>query len=384
MNAPTFFQSIKLYIGFTDESSAALRELHPIAKPFFVPIVDDFYAAIEAHPDARAAITGGHAQIERLKKTLRLWVDKMLLGPHDEDYYELRARIGRVHVRINLPQRYMFTAMDRIRVRLLDVVRAQLRDEEAVQRMATALNQIIDLELAIMLETYREDLEAKNRSSERLATIGQLAASIGHELRNPLGVVESSLYLVRQHLGPAAVTPQVAKHLDRIGNEVKRANKTINDLLDLARNRAPTRYRTELRGLVDGAAEHALIPVAVTLDSSVPPGVYAEVDPDQVRQVLINLFVNAVQAMKGRGRIAVTAGSRPDGAIELRVSDDGPGVGAEDRSRIFEALYTTKAKGSGLGLALCRRIMEAHEGTIELAPSSAGATFLLTFPAPRT
>ncbi|HXT99401.1 MAG TPA: protoglobin domain-containing protein, partial [Polyangia bacterium] len=182
----SFFQNIKLYVGFTDASSAALRELHPIALPFFRPIVDDFYAAIEAHPGASQAITGGAAQIERLKTTLVRWMDRMLLGPHDEEYYELRARIGRMHVRIALPQQYMFTAMDRIRVRLLDVVRTEITGDTAkVERIATALNQILDLELAIMLETYREDLETKNRNAERLATIGQFAASIGHELRNP-------------------------------------------------------------------------------------------------------------------------------------------------------------------------------------------------------
>ena len=168
----------------------------------------------------------------------------MLLGPHDEAYYQLRARIGRVHVRIDLPQGFMFTAMNRIRVHLLDVVRDRLADDPAaLQRTATALHQILDLELAIMLETYREDLVAKNRNAERLATIGQFAASIGHELRNPLGVIESSLFLLRQHLGPeAASAPNVAKHLDRIGGEVVRANKTIHDLLDLARNRPPRRH----------------------------------------------------------------------------------------------------------------------------------------------
>src|ERR1044071_2141291 len=108
----------------------------------------------------------------------------------------------------------MFTAMDRIRVRLLDVVRSAVVDDPAkVERIATALNQILDLELAIMLETYREDLETKNRNAERLATIGQFAASIGHELRNPLGVVESSLYLLRQHLKQEADAPAVKKDL---------------------------------------------------------------------------------------------------------------------------------------------------------------------------
>src|SRR5262252_7777753 len=376
----TFFENIKLYVGFTDASSAALRELHPIALPFFQPIVDDFYAAIEDHPGASQAITGGQAQIARLKQTLVRWMDKMLLGPHDEEYYELRARIGRMHVRIALPQQYMFTAMDRIRVRLLDVVRTQIADDSGkVERIATAVNQILDLELAIMLETYREDLEAKHRNNERLATIGQFAASIGHELRNPLGVVESSLYLLRQHLKAEAEAPSVKKHLDRIGSEVVRANKTIHDLLDLARNRPPQKRSTSLHQLVESAAEAALLPAAVTLHVSVPADLTLLIDPDQIRQVLANLFTNAAQALKGRGQIWVEAEPIPGGGARLRVRDDGPGISAEDRGRVFEALFTTKAKGSGLGLALCRRIIEAHGGTIEIEPRSDGASFLIAF-----
>jgi signal transduction histidine kinase len=380
---PTFFENLKLYVGFDDDSSATLRELHPIAAPFFVPIVDDFYAAIEAHPGARAAITGGRAQIDRLKQTLLRWIDTLLLGPHDEAYYELRARIGRVHVRIALPQQYMFTAMDRIRVRLLDVIQEKVDDRARARRMCTAVNQIVDLELAIMLETYREDLLEKNRTAERLATIGQFAASLGHELRNPLSVVESSLYLVRQHLGPAASPPNVAKHLDRMAAEVQRANQTIHDLLGLARNKAPQRRPTNLRQLVDSAADGALLPAAVAFESHVPADLEASVDPDQLRQVLVNLIVNAGQALGGRGHVWVEGEHGPDGATRLRVRDDGPGVPGEDRRRIFDALYTTKAKGSGLGLAISRRIMAAHGGAIDLepdSPTSRGASFLLTIP----
>jgi len=381
---PTFFENLKLYVGFDDDSEAALRALHPIASPSFGPIVDDFYAAIEAHPGARAAITGGRAQIDRLKQTLLRWIETLLLGPHDEAYYEMRARIGRVHVRIALPQQYMFTAMDRIRVRLLDVIHDKVDDRAQVRRMCAALNQIIDLELAIMLETYREDLLEKSRTAERLATIGQFAASLGHELRNPLSVVESSLFLARQHLGPAAAPPNVAKHLDRIAAEVRRANQTINDLLGLARNKAPQRRPTSLRQVVDAAAEAALLPAAIAFESTVPADLVASVDPDQLRQVLVNLLVNAAQALGGRGHVQVEGERGADAAARLRVRDDGPGVPGEDRRRIFDALYTTKAKGSGLGLALSRRIMEAHGGTIELEPESSrsrGASFLLTIPA---
>jgi len=380
----TFFESLKQYVGFTEASSDALRELYPVAQPSFVPIVDDFYAAIEAHPGARAAITGGSAQVARLKQTLIQWLDSMLLGPHDETYYQVRARIGRVHVRIELPQGFMFTAMNRIRVHLLDILRgAMVADPAALQGAATALHQILDLELAIMLETYREDLVVKNRSAERLATIGQFAAGIGHELRNPLGVIESSLFLLRQHLGKeTASLPQVAKHLDRIGGEVLRANKTIQDLLDLARNRPPRRLPTGLRQLVESATANALLPAMVRVTvAGVPDDLAIHVDPDQIQQVLVNLFMNAAQAMPEGGRIEVAAQALPSSAAaSIRVHDDGPGIPAEVRPRIFEALFTTKAKGSGLGLALCRRIVEAHGGSIQLAPSDAGAAFVLVLP----
>jgi signal transduction histidine kinase len=275
--------------------------------------------------------------------------------------------------------------MNRIRVHLTEVVRDHLLRDPArapgAQRILTALHQIMDLELAIMLETYREDLVAKNRNAERLATIGQFAASIGHELRNPLGVIESSLFLLRQHLGPeASKAPNVAKHLDRIAGEVKRSNKTIHDLLELARNRPPRRHRVALAALVDEAAQAALLPPEVTIEKAMPPGLTGDVDPDQLRQVLVNLLANASQAMAGRGHVTVEGAATPEGGVRLSVRDDGPGVPEEVRYRIFEALFTTKAKGSGLGLALCRRILEAHGGTIELEPTERGACFVLLIP----
>lgn len=377
---PTFFEDLKAYVGFDDDASAALRALHPHAQPHFAPIVDDFYAAIEAHAGARAAITGGEDQIARLKQTLNAWIDRMLLGPHDAEYCAMRARIGRVHVRIALPQHYMFTAMNRIRVRLLDVVQTWATGRDEMRRLCAAVNQIIDIDLAIMLETYREDLEEKNRNAERLATIGQFAASIGHELRNPLGVIESSLFIVRQNLGAEARSPKVTKHLDRIGIEVERANQTITQVLELARDTPPRRRLTDLRGLVDDAARMALLPAAVTCISDMPVGLTANVDAEQLRQVLINLMMNASQAMGGRGHLWIEGAPLPEGGVRLRVRDDGPGVPAEARRRIFEALFTTKAKGSGLGLALCRRIMERHGGTIDLEDTATGASFQMTIP----
>ncbi|HET6146588.1 MAG TPA: protoglobin domain-containing protein [Polyangia bacterium] len=386
MQSKPFFQNLKDYVGFTERSTQVLRSFHPAAAPHFAATIDDFYATIEAHPGARAAITGGQAQIERLKKTLIRWLDSLLLGPHDQEYFERRARIGRVHVVINLPQAYMFTAMDRIRVHLLAIARDEMGvDRDRLDELAEALNQILDIELAIMLETYRDDLMLKNRTAERLATIGQFAASIGHELRNPLGVMESSVFLLREHLGSAADEPKIRKHLDRIELEVKRSNKTIHDLLELARNRAPTRHRTDVGQLLRSAIEATAVPAAVQISVSVPDGITLDVDADQFRQVVVNLLTNSIQAMKGAGTVQLEALRQQDPGVgpsttALRVRDAGPGIPAEVRSRVFEALFTTKAKGSGLGLALCRRIVEAHGGSIVIEPTTDGASFLVTVP----
>jgi signal transduction histidine kinase len=377
----TFLENIKTYVGFDAASSAALREAHPLVAPHFGPIIDDFYATIEAHPGARAAITGGAAQIQRLKGSLLRWIDEVFLGPHDEAYFERRARIGRMHVQIDLPQMYMLTAMDRIRVQSLAALRAvSALPLATTERMLTALHQILDMELAIMLETYREDLLAKNRTAERLATIGQFAASIGHELRNPLGVVESSAFLLSRRLEQLKIAdPGLSKHVEKISVEVQRSNKTITDLLELARSRPLTRRTVAAEGLVAHATAAASLPAGVDVEVSGAAGVTLDGDFDQMSRVLANLLVNAGQAMSGKGRVWIEVRRDGDRTV-IRVRDEGPGVPADLRGRVFEALFTTKAKGTGLGLALCRRIVDAHGGALTLEPSESGAVFQIAIP----
>lgn len=392
----TFFDAIKGYVEFDTRSTELLRAFHPLAEAEFPRIIEDFYASIQRHPGARAAITGGETQIARLKQTLVGWLHDLLLGPHDESYFEKHARIGRVHVRIELPQAYMLTAMNRIRVQLVEVARLQLAsDPPRLANTTKAMHQIMDLELAIMLETYRDDLLVKNRTAERLATIGQFAAGIGHELRNPLSVIGSSVYLVRQHLARDPGDPRVGRHLDKIGAEVERATSTITELLELARNRSPKRQPVRVRELVAAAVQIAQLPARVRVqvqvqaqidlrtESQEDADLVLEVDRDQLARVLSNLFINAAQAMPGEGHIWVEA-TRMASSTRIRVSDDGSGIPDEARPRIFEALFTTRSTGTGLGLALCRRIVEAHGGTIVLeaaAPAqTAGASFLLSVP----
>ena len=377
----TFRENVNAYVGFNDAATAALREAHPLVEPRFGAIIEDFYATIEAHPNARAAITGGAAQIARLKQSLLRWIDDLFKGPHDNAYFERRARIGRIHVQINLPQMYMFTAMDRIRLHSAEALReAPGVAPAALSRMLTALHQILDIELAIMLETYRDDLLTKNRTAERLATIGQFAAGIGHELRNPLGVVESSAYLVTRRLEQLNFTdPGVTRHLEKITAEVQRSGRTINDLLELARSKPPKRRVVDCRQFVLDAVPAAHLAPTVEVSVEVPAALPLDADTAQLTQVLTNLCINASQAMNGKGHIWIDAW-REGAATVLRVRDDGPGIPSSLREQVFEALFTTKAKGSGLGLALCRRITEAHGGTVVLEPSEQGAAFRIVVP----
>ncbi len=372
----TLFEELKRYVGFTDADGAALRAMHPMVAPHFEQVADVFYAQILAHDGARQALAG-ESQIGRLKKTLVEWMDKLFSGPWDEVYFELRCRIGRVHVRIDLPQQYMFGAMNVVRQALSNIAaEAYAGEPEKRHHAETALDKILDLELAIMLHTYREDLLDKKAKAERLSTFGQLVGSIGHELRNPLGVIESSLFILKGR----TTDERARKHADRIGEQVEIASGIIADLLDMIRDRPLKLEELHVAEIIEDAAAQVTALQSIRLvkqNLAELPTVFA--DRGKLRQVFVNLFINAAQAMESNGTCTV-AGVFENGGVEVSVQDTGKGVPEEVRRRLFEPLVTTKAKGIGLGLALCRRIVMQHGGTIEHVPSEKGARFVVRLP----
>ncbi|RKH61973.1 sensor histidine kinase [Corallococcus llansteffanensis] len=383
------FEELQHYVGFSDEDGAALRALHPLTQAHFERIADVFYRRILEHPEARKALEGGESQVGHLKVTLQHWMGTLLQGPWDTAYFERRCRIGRVHVRISLPQHYMFGAMNLLRQELTDVLEESLRDqpEESV-RLRRALGKILDLELAIMLHTYREDLLAQAARIERLATFGQLVGSIGHELRNPLGVIETSLFILKGR--PATLEdPRVVKHLDRIGEQVGVANHIVTSLLDMIRARPLTHAPLQLANVWASALATVAPPGHVRVSAggleALPP---LQGDPVQLLQVFVNLLENAVQALGDTpGEVRLEARLSDSGAreVQLVLEDSGPGLDPTIRARVFEPLITTKARGLGLGLALVRRIVDRHGGGIVHAPSEGGlggARFVLHLPLP--
>lgn len=357
----TFLEEVTNYIGFNSSDSARLREFLPVAAPHFERISEHFYERILSHPQAHEAISGGTEQVERLKRTLVEWMRSGLAGPHDEEFCKRRSRIGHIHVRIGLPQRYMVTAMNVMRVDFRDVVNAELggRSREQLDPLLDSLDRLFDLELAIMLETYKSEAEDRLRRRERLATIGQLAASIGHDLRNPLSVIESSLYILRRRMHD---DPRASKHVEKIAAQIDECDAIITHLLEMARNQPPRRERVVAGELLDSAIETARIPSNFTIERHGFDNLVLWIDAALVKQALVNLLINSVQAQRnGAGFIRIEASVDGD-QVELVVSDAGQGFDADTLPLIFEPLVTTKSSGTGLGLALVKSVMERHGG----------------------
>ncbi|HEY7726482.1 MAG TPA: ATP-binding protein [Anaeromyxobacteraceae bacterium] len=210
--------------------------------------------------------------------------------------------------------------------------------------------------------------------SEKLATVGRLAAGLAHEVGNPLGAVTGYVELARARL-PADADAELAEALDRIAAAAARIDQTVRGLLDFAHPAPPSLRPVELAAAVEAAQRLARVQarfrgVEVALD--LPPGLPCAVaDEHQLTQVFLNLFLNAGDAMAGSGRVAVRA--RDAGAhVVVEFEDSGPGIPAADLPRVFDPFFTTKdpGEGTGLGLAICHRILEAAGG--EIAAGRAG------------
>ncbi len=367
---PAFFDEIKAYVGFGEADAAALRRFLPHAAPHFERITGHFYERILLDPGARQVLTEGESTVGRLKVTLREWLQSGLEGPHGEAFYERRSRIGRVHVRIGMPQQYMLTAMNVMRLDLRAIVDDVWKDDLEERRVVgNAVEKLLDLELAIMLQTYQHDSEDRLRRNTRLAAVGQLAASIAHELRNPLGVMESSLYLLRRRAG---TDPQLGKHLDRIGSQIRTSSGIITDLLEMTRDRPPTRTPTALGRLVDDAVELVRLPPTIRVHRDEEAGLQMLVEPGLVVRAIVNLLQNAAAAVDGgQGNVRISTRREGDQAW-LSVADDGPGFSQDMLLSAFEPLVTGRPHGVGLGLALVKRICERHGGMAEVANAPGG------------
>lgn len=247
-----------------------------------------------------------------------------------------------------------------------------------------------------------EELKALNRElteareslvrSEKLATVGRLAAGVAHEIGNPLGAIVGYLELARGRAGKGG---DVTELLDHVSREVERIDRTVRELLDYSRPAPPALGPVPLRESVEAAVRLASVQQrlkGIAFEIDVPESLRVVAEGHHLSQILVNLLLNAGDAMKGEGSITFVARGResggdgePTGAparVELDIRDTGPGIPAGDLARIFDPFFTTKdpGEGTGLGLSICHRLMESFGGELHAANAEeGGAVFTLVF-----
>lgn len=230
------------------------------------------------------------------------------------------------------------------------------------------------------LQDAQEELVRK----EKLAILGQLSGSVGHELRNPLGVMSNAIYYLKTVLADANGTTK--EYLDIIKSEIDTSQRIISDLLDFARIRLPQKKTVTVQELVRESLGTCAIPDNVTISLDLPETLpLVNLDPLQIRQVLANIITNAIQAMPEGGGLRITAqmneANGHQSSIEISFADSGSGIARKNMKKLFQPLFTTKAKGIGLGLVVSKNLVEANGGRIELesAPGK-GTTVMVVLP----
>lgn len=252
-----------------------------------------------------------------------------------------------------------------------------LADDERMQRKKVE-------ETAHKLSDVYAQLQAsfeQLRRADRLSALGELSAGLAHEIRNPLGSVEGAVQILRRQELPTETRQEFG---DLAQKEVNRLKDLVTNFLDFARPQTPKRVPTAPSQLLESvsklAAETAkMLGVRVRVETSA--GVPAvSVDPEQMKQVLLNLALNAIQAMPAGGEVLMRAARKPE-AVVLEVQDEGMGIPPEDLERVFNPFVTTRADGTGLGLSIAYQIVSQHGGHIAARRNpETGMTFSVTLP----
>jgi signal transduction histidine kinase len=409
------WETRKAFLRFTKEEELALAALQPIMAEHVDELVGAFYRHLLSFPETRKFLTDELIST-RLLEAQKRYLLSLLTGPYDRAYEEGRRRIGQVHARLGFTPEWYFGAYALYLSLLQPLVFEKFRNEPSQYvAIRIALTKVIFLDMQLALEAYIEkssegreyaltqltslnrelekglvqnrqvlrDTQQQLRLTERVAELGTLAANLAHEIGTPMNVILGRA----EHLMQRTDDKTMKKGLETIAAQVERITKLMNQLLTIAR-RGPTNFRPmDLRRVVKDCldtVEERLsryrIQVVLEFDEALPK---IHGDRDQMMQVLLNLVLNAVQAMPEGGTLRVVAA--PDGAqhIRLRVADTGQGIPPDVLPKIFEPFVTTKARGqgTGLGLTVVLGIVQEHGGsiTVDSMPGQ-GTTFTLLLP----
>ena len=228
-----------------------------------------------------------------------------------------------------------------------------------------------------LTERYR--YEESLRKAERMTAIGETAAMVAHDLRNPLQGISAAVYAIRQQLGSTGDT-ETMEMLDLIEDVVGFANKIVGDLLDYSRQIRLDLTESNVRTLIDASIQQLTVPANVKIENLTESTPNLLLDVARMQRVFANLIGNAIDAMPKGGQVTLSS-SESNGGLKVKVNDTGEGISDSDMQNLWKPFKTTKSKGTGLGLAICKRIVEAHDGTIQVESTMGkGSTFTITIP----
>jgi signal transduction histidine kinase len=229
-----------------------------------------------------------------------------------------------------------------------------------------------------------QKIEDEIELSRRLAAIGRLTSGVAHEVKNPINAIVLHLEVLREKLPD--LEPDSKRHMDVISNEIRRLDRVVQTLVDFSRPVELRLFETDLRRTLEDVALLA-IPQAsqqgIKLERNVPSEpLVVRIDSDLIKQAVLNVVLNGIQAMGNSGGM-LTLSARKDGSmVTVDVHDQGPGIPASLREKIFNLYFTTKKGGSGIGLAMTYRVMQLHNGAVEFESQNGnGTTFHLRLPA---
>ncbi len=218
--------------------------------------------------------------------------------------------------------------------------------------------------------------------ADRLAAMGELTAGVAHEVRNPLGIIRASVQLLEE---PGADRETVREATTVIKQEIDRLDKVIKALLDFGRPNRPHMQQVDLSDVIDDVvlftrrfAKQSNVRIERSIPETLPP---VRADADQLKQVFVNLISNAVQAMQPIGGLITVSAREDEGFVSVTVADTGPGIPAARLPKIFDPFYSTRSDGTGLGLTMVHRIIDEHDGHIEVASNvGEGTSFTVSLP----
>lgn len=385
------FELMKRYWGFTVKDARKLLALRDEVSAILPSITDQFYEVLVAHKETREVFTS-EAQIERQKRSFDRWLSELFCGEYGDAYFEQRTAIGRTHSDINLPQHFMVGGLDVVWQTFEQKIEASdIPDKESKLQ---SLHKLLMLELSVMLGTYKDSysqvirdrerlaVEEKLTRAEHLAQIGQLAASLAHEIKNPLAGISGAIQVIRDGLsGDDSRIPILAEVL----TQINRLDSTVKDLLVYARPKPPQMSPCCLNHVLNRVLqvleeEPALVDIRIERIRC-DEDMEVVADPAQLEQLAFNLLLNAAQASSAGSMIRIDT-KRLGRWVKLTIQDFGCGMDPATRDRAFEPFYTTKSKGTGLGLPICKKIIEANGGHIRLeSVVSKGSKVIVELPA---